>query len=61
MQTILNATARNNDVAPQFLEYVGIQDESRTVGKVLYLFNIMDPSHNRFGSTVTFTREVRNQ
>ena len=58
MQAILNATARNNDVAPQFLEYVGVQDESLTVGKVLYLFNIMDPAHERFGSTVSFMRTV---
>ena len=54
MQQILNLTALENDVAPQFLEYLGTQDERRTVGKVLYHFTIMDPAHQRYRSTVTF-------
>ena len=44
MQTILNLTVMANDVAPQFLEYVGMQNECYTVGRIFYLFNIMDPA-----------------
>lgn len=58
MQTILNKAAIKNSVAPQFLEYVGIQDERHTVGRVYYLFNIMDELHPRFKSTVTFMVSV---
>ena len=54
MQSILNRTAMANDVAPQFLEYAGFQDERHTVGKVFYHFTIMDPIHQRYKSTVTF-------
>lgn len=52
MQTILNRAAIANSVAPQFLEYAGFQDESHTVGKILYHFTIMDPAHRRYKSTV---------
>lgn len=54
MQAILNTVARSNNVAQQFLEYIGTQDERQTVGKIIYLFNIMDPAHGRYKSTVTF-------
>ena len=54
MQTILNSVAISNNVAQQFLEYVGMQDERHTVGKIIYLFNIMDPAHKRYKSTVAF-------
>ena len=54
MQSVLNKVARSNSVAQQFLEYVGMQDERQTVGKIIYLFNIMDPAHNRYKSTVAF-------
>jgi hypothetical protein len=56
MQTILTQTAIKNGVAPQFLEYVGMQDERHTVGKIIYQFNIMDDAHPRFKSTVAFLR-----
>lgn len=59
MQTILNNTARANSVAAQFLEFVGVQDERRTVGKVLYHFNVMDPAHPRYKSTVTFLKNTK--
>ena len=52
MQQILNRAALENNVAPQFLEYLGIQDERLTVGRVLYLFTIMDPAHRQYKSTV---------
>ncbi len=55
MQTILNNAARLNNVAPQFLEFVGVWDERHTVGRLMYLFNIMDDAHPRFRSTVTFS------
>ena len=54
MQSILSIVARSNNVAQQFLEYVGVQDERHTVGKIIYLFNILDPAHGRYKSTVTF-------
>jgi dihydroorotate dehydrogenase len=54
MQSILNRVARSNQVAQQFLEYIGIQDERHTVGKIIYLFNIMDPAHERYKSTATY-------
>lgn len=59
MQQILNSVARSNDVAQQFLEYIGMQDERHTVGKIIYLFNIMDPAHRRYKSTVTFIKKRR--
>ena len=58
MQPILNRVARANDVDQKFLEYVGMQDERHTVGKIFYLFNIMDPAHQRYKSTVTFVEKV---
>jgi hypothetical protein len=55
MQSILNRTAMANDVAPQFLEYIGSQDERHTVGKIIHHFTIMDPAHRRYKSTVAHT------
>lgn len=56
MHEITNQTAAVNNVDPQFLEFIGIQDERNTVGKMIYLFNIMDPTHKRYRSTVAFMR-----
>jgi len=53
-QSILNLLALRENVAPCFLEEVGIQDESETIGKILYLFNIMDTEHPKFASTVAY-------
>ena len=58
MQTILNLTTMANDVAPQFLQYVGMQNECYTVERIFYLFNIMDPANRRYKSTVTFAKRV---
>lgn len=57
MQQILNSVAQLNGVAPQFMEYVGMQDERHTVGKLIYLFNIMDPGHGRYKSTVALIKK----
>ncbi len=59
MQTILKRTAMANDVHETFLEFVGVQDESCTVGRIFYLFNIMDPAHRRYKSTVAFFITVK--
>ncbi|MCB2147606.1 MAG: hypothetical protein KQI81_14110 [Deltaproteobacteria bacterium] len=59
MQTILNRTAMANNVAPQFLEFLGVQDERHTVGKILYHFHIQDAQHPRYRSTVTFMVAVQ--
>jgi hypothetical protein len=58
MQAILNSVARTNNVAQQFLEYVGTQDERQTVGKIIYHFNIMDPAHRHFKSTVAYVEKA---
>jgi len=60
MNRIFDHVARSNHVAQQLLEYVGLQDERQTVGKVIYHFNILDPAHRRYRSTVTFVEQVRN-
>jgi len=54
MESILNRIARSNQVTQQFLEYIGIQDKRHTVGKTIYLFNIMGPAHRRYKPTVTY-------
>ncbi|WP_319525732.1 hypothetical protein [uncultured Desulfosarcina sp.] len=59
MQQILKRTAIQNNVHETFLEFIGCQNESRTVGKILYHFNIQDPAHPRFRSTVTFMEVAR--
>ena len=59
MQSILNQTAMKNNVAPTFLEFVGIQDERQTVGKLIFHFTIMDPAHRRFKSTVAFVQVLK--
>jgi len=59
MQQILNRTALENNVAPQFLEHLGTQDERESVGKVLYHFTIMDPIHEQYRSTVAYTEIVQ--
>jgi len=61
MQSILNRTAMANDVAPQFLEYIGTQDERCTVGKVLLHFTITDPTHRRYKSTVAHTVVLKSR
>ena len=58
MQSILNDTAMANNVAPGFLEFVGIQDERQTVGKLVFHFTIMDPAHRLFESTVVFIKRT---
>jgi len=57
---ILCQAAMVHQVAPQFLEYIGMQDERHTVGRRIYLFNIMDPAHPRFKSTVALTIKAAN-
>ena len=59
MQSILNRVSIANNVAPAFLEFVGIQDERRTVGKLIFHFTIMDPAHRRFKSTVAFVQVLK--
>ena len=58
MQRILNSTAMQNGVHPSFLEFCGVQDETSTIGKILFLFNIEDSLHPKFKSTVAFTKKV---
>ncbi|WP_319525704.1 hypothetical protein [uncultured Desulfosarcina sp.] len=60
MQSILILTAMANDVAPQFLEYIGSQDERHTIGKKIHHFTIMDPAHRRYQSTVAFAEIDRS-
>jgi len=41
-------------VDPLLLRFIGIQDETATVGMKLYLFTIEDPAHPRYRSTVAY-------
>jgi hypothetical protein len=58
MQRIINALALKKNVAPCFFEYIGTQDESKTVGKVLHMFNILDPNHPNFKSTIVHMEDA---
>jgi hypothetical protein len=54
MTKILFYLAAKYNVAAVFLEYIGAQDERETLGKVIYHFNITDPTHARYRSTVVW-------
>jgi hypothetical protein len=50
---------RRHKVSASALRYIGQQDERHTVGRIIHLFNIMDPLHWRYRSTVAFVEVVR--
>ena len=54
MQNILNLISIRENVHPSFLGFCGIQDETETIGKKLFLYNIEDPDHPKYKSTVAF-------
>ena len=41
--------AMKENIAPQFLEYIGIMEG---LSKRLYLFNVLDSSHPKYKSTI---------
>lgn len=43
--------ALSKQVAPQFLEFIGVMDG---ISKRLFLFNIMDPQHPNYKSTIAY-------
>ena len=45
--------AIEKNVAPNFLEFIGVMDAS-LIGKMLYMFNILDPTHEAYRSTIAF-------
>jgi hypothetical protein len=49
----LMKAALANNVAPCFLEILGVQDERHTVGIILYHFNVLDEDHPKYKSTIT--------
>lgn len=58
IETVKRIVGIREKVDVDALDYIGMQDERRTVGKVIYLFNIMDPLHWRYRSTVSFLEVV---
>lgn len=54
----LNFLADKWGVGVDFLKFVGVQDESATIGKRLYHFNVMDPGHHKFRSTICYMETV---
>jgi len=59
IRTALQNLSIGHDIAPAFLEFVGIQDETKTVGKVLYMFNIEDPRNINYKSTICYVVKTR--
>lgn len=53
-QSILLRICIRENVCFNLIEPIGVQDESKTVGKILYHFNIIDIDHPRYGSTVAY-------
>jgi hypothetical protein len=58
LPSIKQAVAIRERVSASGLAYIGMQDERHTVGKVIYLFNILDPLHWRYKSTVSYVERV---
>ncbi len=58
MQQILFNLSLLHNIAPFFLEYIGSQDETETLGCILYLFNVEDPKSPKYRSTVAFMIRV---
>ena len=54
MNAIQFNLASKHNVNAAFLEFVGIQDERETIGKMIYHFNVMDPQHAKYKSTVVW-------
>jgi len=54
MNAIQSNLAAKYNVAAAFLEFIGIQDERQTIGKMIYHFNVMDPQHDKYKSTVAW-------
>jgi hypothetical protein len=48
----IEATAAKHGVDAGHLDYIGFADETEMVGKIMLYFNIMDPAHPKFKSTV---------
>jgi len=61
MQSKLFLAAMINGVAPTFLEYIGKQDESKTIGKILVMFNVMDPEHPKYKSTIAYMYNAKEK
>ncbi len=57
MGKLIELAIRDN-VAPCFLEYIGKQDESKTIGVVLYCFNVFDEQHVKYKSTIALMKKV---
>lgn len=58
-RTLINCSLRVKCHA-SFLEYIGVQDEINTIGFIFFHFNILDPTHPRYKSTVTVMRKVKD-
>ena len=49
-----NEVAKKHNTKTKFLSFVGIGDY-RIVGKISIMYNILDPIHKNYKSTVTYT------
>ncbi len=58
MSNIINALAARKNVHPSFLEYIGTMDETKTIGAKLHMFNIEDPHHPNFRSSIAYRENV---
>ena len=58
MQKMISALSIERNVAPNMLEYCGVMDESKTIGKILYMFHIQDEAHPNFKSTICYLVRV---
>jgi len=54
MNAIQSNLAKKYNVNAAFLEFIGVQDERETIGKRIYHFNVMDPHHDKYRSTVVW-------
>jgi hypothetical protein len=51
--------AEKHNVDYESLEFIGIQDETEMMNLKLYHFNVMDPGHSKYKSTVSYIRKIK--
>jgi hypothetical protein len=55
-----NATkelSKQEKVKPQYLDFIGAEDYRKEMGYILLYFNIEDPKHHRYQSTIGYKLE----
>ena len=51
--------AEKHNVEYESLEFIGIQDETEMMSLKLYHFNVMDPGHSKYKSTVSYVHKIK--